>query len=813
MLQLCAAFCDQEEEGRIQQEEMDSDKQARGVTADDNDTEASRHSRFKLLYEAILLAGLPATSNLTTSEVVLCLDPMRRYRATPAPATISLTATTVNRAKEALGIQIEAAAAAAVATGEHSAATGEVSSSLQEGGCGGCQPELPPEPAAGAKASLSHSGSGNPHSSSPSPGSSVTGSQNPPSGHTSETHGTASERETAMHGLDPEMGTYDDDTTCLATRSGLQVHQSQHDDEHHAPFHPAADSSGKKLFSPSLSAAERELERKRVVDCSSNGSSSGSKQLAANGPAGDNRRPPADASFLSTVTEITPETGRHGSIGADLGPLQDDISLLSARVSLESSCTAPRPSILPGGAPSPRPVTPAKRTASEAAIDFTEDDDEIAPGIAAACQVKNSRSTWAREVEHDTKAIVTILQEGQWLSDTAMSVFAEAWAAVTTKTVTMRSTFINPKLQASKTTRTLHANIYAGHADTLACGLHSHSHWRALIAVPSQKTFRIYDSMRHGLIPGPLHGSHDPQHSALARLATLVFAETRVPPDDPIQNPQTTWVVEYPPTAKQANGSDCGVYAIVTLLRLTVGVDPAEELNAEEAKVWRWILTAMVSKTSLEAVMPWSYEKGLELTPVTLQARWRSSGASTLPLQSDTMMDAEELLQTQLGDALRTVQMRCDVFVKRKTDLEQAAVYVLRARQLLEPLEPLICDAMLEVQSRIQTARDEEIRLDELIKNLEQPFTIWLGRPNVVPWATELISSRDRTGMLRRSWETRHQTHEATLVRLRGLNLGGAVTRLNRWVGKYERLITGQETKMVSLRSLAAPDNSDLDTE
>lgn len=158
---------------------MDSEQQTWGATADDNETENSQNSRVKLLYKAILLAGLSAASNLTTSEVVLCLDPMRRYRAMPAPATISLAATTVSRANQALGIQLEPAVAAveAVARGKVIGCHRRSGLSLREGGFGGGQPGTPSEHAAGSITPLPQSGLDNPNSSSPAPGSSVTGSQ------------------------------------------------------------------------------------------------------------------------------------------------------------------------------------------------------------------------------------------------------------------------------------------------------------------------------------------------------------------------------------------------------------------------------------------------------------------------------------------------------------------------------------------------------------------------------------------------------------------------------------------------------------
>lgn len=820
MLQLCGAFCDpaEEEEGEITTEEnVDDDEEAEHDTVDNNDIKGSQHSRFKLLYETILQTGLPTMSNLTTSEVVLCLDPMRRYSATPAPPTISLTAATIIRAKEALGVNLEAAAAV------HSDNTQEVASPLQEGRSGECQPGPSPEPAAPSEDPLPQSWKDIPNSSSPAPSSSVTGSQTSFSKQISKEYGPTSELNLDVEVPDlnldprlahPEMGIHNDNTTYSAIRLESLLNPSEHNDEHHPCLHPATNSSGEDMSRLPLSAAkrERECERERAVSFSSNGGPSSSEQFAPNVPADDNQGSTSDGPNLSTFQETTPETGRHGMMGADLGAVQDDTSLLLASVSLDSAFAAPQPSTLVCGTPSPRPVTPGKRTAFEAAIDFTEDDDEIAPGmLTGACQIKSSRSAWAQEVEHDTKAVVAVLQDGQWLSDAAMSVFAQAWTAAATKTITMRSTFINPGLEASKTTRSLHAAIYAGHADTLACVLHSQNHWRALVAVPSEKTFRIYDSMRHSHRPGSLHGSHDPQHSALARLANLVFSETQVPPKDPTQDSQKSWTVEYPPTARQSNGYDCGVYAIVTLLRLTVGVDPAEELNAEEAKVWRLVLTALVSKTSLAAAMPWSYDEGVQLTLATLQARRRSSGASVLPQQSNTKINSEELLQTQLGDALITVQIRCDVFTRRKKDLQQAVARVLKAEQLLKPLDPLICGAIQEVRSRFQTAQDEEARLKKFIENLEQPFIIWPGCASTVPWATELRECRDRTGMLRRLWETHLETQEATLVRLRSLKLAEAVTRLNRWVGKYGRLIAGLEIKIASLRSLAAPDDGDSD--
>lgn len=98
-----------------------------------------------------------------------------------------------------------------------------------------------------------------------------------------------------MNVLEPGMGIYNDDTAYLAMRFWLQLDPLQFDDEYYVLFYPAADSSGTKIFSPSLSAAEREPERKRVVKSSSNGSSLSSKQFAAVGPAGDDRGPPADA--------------------------------------------------------------------------------------------------------------------------------------------------------------------------------------------------------------------------------------------------------------------------------------------------------------------------------------------------------------------------------------------------------------------------------------------------------------------------------------------------------------------------------------
>ncbi|KUI64048.1 hypothetical protein VM1G_10828 [Cytospora mali] len=339
-----------------------------------------------------------------------------------------------------------------------------------------------------------------------------------------------------------------------------------------------------------------------------------------------------------------------------------------------------------------------------------------------------------------------------------------------------------------------------GHATMLLGCFQAGAHWRSFEAHPARLHLKVYDSSSsRPSSPSSSSGSPGPQaagrlkpdvRNKIAALFAHVFPHGSSSLD--------SWTVDATaPCAQQQNGNDCGIYSIVCLLRLATGTDPSLELSSEQASVWRMVMRALAEKTTCVSVMPWEVNTKIAAAEIP-QISPEAGGSGQQQQSTEQQVDPDTAMRPLIDGVVRIARVYIKRYAERKEQAEEGLRHMEQIQHTLGRLAVAIGKAQAELVPMVDMSTKEYCRLAQAIDALKMPFTT-KDLPQQQDMVAKLEAQARATYLAGRAWQRRLQTQQASLERLRVLDIEAGVSRVREVVAGYNELIARQEETLEKL--------------
>lgn len=279
------------------------------------------------------------------------------------------------------------------------------------------------------------------------------------------------------------------------------------------------------------------------------------------------------------------------------------------------------------------------------------------------------------------------------------------------------------------------------------------------------------------------------------------------------------WVVKAGTCPQQTNHDDCGVYAIIALLRLAAGVDvnkpvgikDTHDATKEGIMWWRFVLRALIEKKPLQAI---------SAAACAINPRINNDGEMQLHEEGGTHVGPRQLLQVNpdgfihahLCAAMAIAETASQTYADRAINIGASADLLEHIQNLLTTIEFNTREALTEAQSAATHAQQQQQNIFNAMSAMQR-YT--LG-PEIIAWpagqnalvspaveATDFLRARlSEAGKVSKHARLRVDAQEATLVRLGLLDIATVVGMLRKAAQEYWQLQEDKDKVVGQIRTL-----------